>query len=558
MDSSENNNTNEMETNNQELLKEEENKTIEENKTTEENKKGGGNKKGKRNIIIIIIAILLIIIGLLCLILFKDDKKELPKKVETQDEIKYSEYRMSGNSLEKFDLYFLKLENSKENKVYSPLSIKYALRMLEEGAKGESKKQISDVLGNYSSNKYTNSKNMSLANALFVRDSYKDYVNKTYVDKLSSKYNAEVIYDSFETPKALNSWASEKTFKLINNMVDDISEQDFILVNALAIDMEWVKKIQSEHEGYYVHYDHENFSTAVPSLDTMDYHLLDFKGVDYKVKSAEITAVANKYDIVNTVGEDKIREIVGKEYEKWLAEGACGNPEGEPDTNTYLDKYIKEINTGYKQISTSTDFEFYDDENVKVFAKDLKEYDGTTLQYMGIMPKNGTLEDYINNIKPGELNDLISNLKSIDLGNFKEGVITEVSGYIPMFKFEYQLDLIADLKKMGIVDVFDSDKANLSNLTSNKAFINQASHKTQIEFSNEGIKAAAVTSVGGAGNASCEFDYLYEVPVERIDLTFDSPYLFLVRDKDSGEVWFAGTVYEPVSYRGYYEENFNR
>ena len=30
-----------------------------------------------------------------------------------------------------FDLSFLKLENQKENKIYSPLSIKYALNMLE-------------------------------------------------------------------------------------------------------------------------------------------------------------------------------------------------------------------------------------------------------------------------------------------------------------------------------------------------------------------------------------------------------------------------------------------
>ena len=48
------------------------------------------------------------------------------------------------------------------------------------------------------------------------------------------------------------------------------------------------------------------------------------------------------------------------------------------------------------------------------------------------------------------------------------------------------------------------------------------------------------------------FEYLYEVPVEHIDLTFDSPYLFLIRDVDTGEVWFTGTVYEPTEYVPYY------
>ena len=37
------------------------------------------------------------------------------------------------------------------------------------------------------------------------------------------------------------------------------------------------------------------------------------------------------------------------------------------------------------------------------------------------------------------------------------------------------------------------------------------------------------------------------VPVEEIDLTFDKPFLFIIRDKETGEVWFAGTVYEPLS-----------
>ena len=38
------------------------------------------------------------------------------------------------------------------------------------------------------------------------------------------------------------------------------------------------------------------------------------------------------------------------------------------------------------------------------------------------------------------------------------------------------------------------------------------------------------------------------MPVEKIDLTFDKPYIYLIRDKDSGEVWFAGSVYEPTKY----------
>ena len=100
-----------------------------------------------------------------------------------------------------------------------------------------------------------------------------------------------------------------------------------------------------------------------------------------------------------------------------------------------------------------------------------------------------------------------------------------------------------DLNKLGVTDVFDSKKADLSKLSDAKGvYINHASHKANIDFSNDGIKAAAATAVGGMGSAAGGFDYLYEVPVEIIDITFDKPYLYLIRDKDSGEVLGSKTL----------------
>ena len=69
-------------------------------------------------------------------------------------------------------------------------------------------------------------------------------------------------------------------------------------------------------------------------------------------------------------------------------------------------------------------------------------------------------------------------------------------------------------------------------------------HKADIDFSYDGIKAAAATAIGGMGSAGNYFDYEWDVPVEEIDLTFDQPFLFLIRDKATGEVWFVGQVYD--------------
>lgn len=510
---------------------------------------------------LIIITIILVIIALGIFIFFKvkvnknnskpDDNKE---NIEVKRENKYSAYQLKDNKLSNFDLYFLQLENNKQNMIYSPLSIKYVLEMLSSGTDGESKYQIDDILGTYTNKKYTNNKNMSFANALFVRNSYKDNIKTSYVDTLKDKYNAEVIYDDFKNVNTINKWVSDKTYKLINNLYDDISDNDFILANALGIDMEWINKIQDEEYGYYTEYAHEKFSKIIQGLELSDYTGINFTGYNKKAKAVEIGAVANKYNIIKELGEDNIRKKVTEEYDKWLKNQEeemtmCGSPDNLDEADKLdLDKYFKELKENYQQISSSTDFEFYTDSETKVFAKDLKTYNGTTLQYIGIMPTQDNLSTYIKNINADKINTLISNLKPIELNSFKDGVITEIFGYIPMFKFDYELKLVNDLNTLGIKDVFDSDKANLSNLTSDKAYISNAKHKANIEFSNEGIKAAAATSVGGAGGGMCGFDYKFDVPVEKIDLTFANPYMFIIRDKDTGEVWFTGTVYEPIEF----------
>ena len=504
--------------------------------------------------ILLFIIILLSVAIVAMTVYFKSEKPNtIESKVnntEITDTKKAFKYALKGNSLEDFDLRFLQLENERKNKIYSPLSIKYALAMLNEGTEGESKEQILNLIGDYKPNKYVNSANMSLANALFIRDTYKNSVKEKFVNNLKTKYNADVEYDSFTSAKKMNSWISNKTLKLIDNMLDDssVNEVDFALVNAVAIDMEWENKFL-ENNYTATDYRHEKYSWMAPK----DLLSSDFEGVKNKISGMGIIASVNNYDIVNTLGEDNIRKTVGDAFRKYLNEDPDGNAsyylEGkniETAVKEYLDEYIKEINNNYKMVNKNTDFYVYQDEKVKSFAKDLKEYNGTTLQYVAIMPEEN-LDKYISNITAEEINKIIGNLKDINKReNFKEGVITQVVGYIPKFKFDYDLNLIKDLNDMGVKDIFDENKANLKGITDEKAYINQAKHKANIELTQDGIKAAAATFIGGAG-AGEMFDYLYDVPVEKIDLTFDKPYMFVIRNKETGEVWFAGTVYEPLS-----------
>lgn len=544
-----------------EILKEESElqsaeKVTEKTSVQHQEKSDSNNEKNskKSNNSLIIIAVLLIALSA-CILFVIYTNRGINKGNNNNNNIKtdsnkvYSMYRMSGNSIEDFDLSFLQLENSNKNILYSPLSIKYALGMLSDGASGKSKEQIDAIIGDYKSKAYTNSQNMSFANAMFVKDTYKDSINSSYVDLLSTKYNASVIYDSFTTPDNLNKWVSDKTFNLIENLFDDVSNNNFFLTNALAIDMEWKNVLQATNRAsgrfmYSVSYPHEKYFDRIDRLDDTGYHGLKFN--DNKVvKSVEVGASINNYDIIKDKGREEMIKTITDGYNAHVASGGetCGI-----DLDTFVNTYMQEIGENFGRIDVSTDFLFYNDENVKVFAKDLKTYDNTTLQYVGVMPTTDSLENYVKSTNAKALSKLVGKLKPLELSSFEEGKVYKLHAYIPMFKFDYKLSLKDDLQKLGINDVFTKGKADLSNMTSDsETYIDSADHKATIEFSNEGIKAAAATMAGGAGATRCVgYDYIYEIPVEEIDLTFDKPYLFIIRDKDTQEVWFIGTVYEPT------------
>ena len=532
----------------------EEEKEVMTDTTNEETELEQKPKKVKRVVFVIILIIL--IIALVGLYFYFNNNKKEDTKVDT-DKKDVSKYVLKDNSLQDFDLRFLQLENKEVNKIYSPLSIKYTLGMLNEGTKGESHSQISNIIGEYKANKYVNSQNMSFANAMFVKEAYKDQVRPEYIEAIQNKYGAEVQYDPFTTASNVNQWISQKTLGLINNMLDDETVQslDYMLVNALGIDMQWVYNLQAEPNGgeniyYDVDYQYENYSDNIVPIDSGGYPSLGFNGSTKESKAVQIGASFNRYDIIKDLGEDGIKKKVAEEFNKYKASEECTGEYKMDDCDISVEemqqKYLEGLKQNYGKEDISTDFLLNDTENEKVFAKNLREYNGTTLQYVAIMPKQEKLTDYVNKMDANKISGLISDLKEAKVNNFKDGVITKITGYIPLFNFDYDLDLMNDLKDMGVEDVFDSNKADLSGLSKGDSVIVEAKHKANIEFSNMGIKASAVTVMGGLGSTGGGFNYLFDVPVEVIDITFDKPYMFLIRDVATGEVWFVGTVYQPI------------
>jgi serine protease inhibitor len=355
-------------------------------------------------------------------------------------------------------MQFLKLENDKKNMIYSPLSIKYALNLLKEGANGNTKIQLEQVIGNQNLTKYNNiDQRLSLANGVYIRDTYAKNVKEDYKKILTEKYNAEINYDSFSSANNINSWIQNKTLGIIKNMLRDETVQNpdnkMLLINALAIDMEWENRFDSEKTG----------------------------GSDF-----------------------------------YLEDGSTMNA------------------TTMHMKNSSDSISYYKDKNITALTMNLKEYNDTQLEFVAIMPEKN-LSEYIETFTMDEFDNIIK--KSKLASKTKNGV--NIS--IPRFSFDYDLKLKKDLIKLGITDAFDSKLADFSKMSDNYLYVSDALHKANIDFTEKGVKAAAVTVIYMFSGAILEED-------KPIEINIDKPFLYIIRDKKAGEIWFVGTVYEPNSW----------
>lgn len=113
--------------------------------------------------------------------------------------------------------------------------------------------------------------------------------------------------------------------------------------------------------------------------------------------------------------------------------------------------------------------------------------------------------------------------------NFKR-TYTKLS--MPKFKIEYSESLNNMLKNIGIKTAFDTKTAQFGKMfDSGNMWFTDTIHKTFISVDEKGTEAAAVTSIGMGGSA---------LPPEPIELKFNKPFYFAIRDNTSGEILFMG------------------
>ncbi|KAJ8414142.1 hypothetical protein AAFF_G00067400 [Aldrovandia affinis] len=102
----------------------------------------------------------------------------------------------------------------------------------------------------------------------------------------------------------------------------------------------------------------------------------------------------------------------------------------------------------------------------------------------------------------------------------------------PKFKLEQKYDLIANLKELGLKDLFE-ETGDFSRMTTEKIAINWFKHQGTITVNEEGTEAAALTQVGFMPLST------------QIRFVVDRPFLFLIYEQRTNCLVFMGRVVDP-------------
>ena len=154
-------------------------------------------------------------------------------------------------------------------------------------------------------------------------------------------------------------------------------------------------------------------------------------------------------------------------------------------------------------------------------------YDGDELSMVILLPASGNFQAFEEGLQFQQIADIMSGLQP-----------SAVSLTMPRFEFDSEFSLKDTLTGMGMQDAF-SGAADFSGMTGNRElFISDVIHKAFVSVDEAGTEAAAATAVIMPTAAP---------PEPSVDVTADRPFIFLIRDVETGTILFVGRVLNPGS-----------
>lgn len=160
-------------------------------------------------------------------------------------------------------------------------------------------------------------------------------------------------------------------------------------------------------------------------------------------------------------------------------------------------------------------------------------YQAVELPYLGgelsmviVLPAEGTFQDWARNLDSQGLATIVGDMER-----------TQVQLSMPKFSFESGFRLRDALTQLGMREAFRGT-ADFSGMTGSRdLFISDVYHKAFVAVDEEGTEAAAATAV---------VMELTAAPGQPVEVTVDRPFVFLIRDIETGAILFLGHVVDPT------------
>ncbi|XP_052473835.1 leukocyte elastase inhibitor [Carassius gibelio] len=371
--------------------------------------------------------------------------------------------------------------NPSKNVFYSPISISFALAMLSLGAKGNTAAQIFKVLG------FTNP--------------------PTHCETPVTDVSMDQIHSGF------------------NKLMSELNKPGAPYVLSLA------NRIYAEQSYRFV----EKFLN-----DIKNYYEAKLEEVDFKMKSEAARVDINKWVEEKTQGKIKnllpprsidastklvlVNAIYFKgNWEKKFPKEATSD--GQFKLNKAQTKPVKMMNQ-----KAEFPLAFIPELNSQVLEL---PYIGKNLSMLIILPNE--IQDQTTGLQ--KLEKALTYEKLMEWTKPSKMRQQEVEVSLPRFKMEESYDLKSLLISMGMEDVFDPQKVNLSGMSpNNDLVVSKVIHKAFVEVNEEGTEAAAATGV---------IIIRLSLPLNPKTFTADHPFLFFIRHNPSNSILFYGRFDSP-------------
>ena len=354
-------------------------------------------------------------------------------------------------------------------------------------------------------------------NSDIIRLSYFNDKDKNY---LISPYNIEIALNMLRVGADGNT--KDEIDKVIGNRsINDVSIKDKLnIANGIFIKNKYKNDVKS------------SFMNDLNTKYQADVLYDEFKKPD----------VINNWVKEKTNGMiDKLLEHINNDFVLGLASALALDVEWTNPfecNNTLSEEFSKidnkKINVEMMHQTYTSHANYIKNDDVEGIILPYFSNSNIELEFVGIIPNN--INDYIKEINQEKLNGLFNNTTQATNK-------LHINLSLPRFTYSYEInDFISVLNNLGIKEAFNQDKANFKKMIEidENVYVGEAIHKTKIELNEKGTKAAAVTYFG-----VFETTAMIEKNFDEINIKFNKPFIYMIREKNTGELLFFGTVFEP-------------